>query len=145
MQKTGKNINRVGGLKRAMALSVLCFLNACSVYRTDFECDPVNGLSCKSLSQINNMHENGKMDKKPSSTSSLSEESQHKDSTSEPLEAKLPQKFLSGKMTRSPEKVQRVWIAGYEDKDGVYHGPKYMYMVVQKGHWVPTLDVGDKI
>ena len=143
MKKTGINIKRVGGVKFITALSVIGLLNACTTYKSDFECDPVNGISCKSLSQINEMHENGKLNKKLPVTASKSDITS--DFSTDLLEEKLPQKFLSGKMTRSPEKVQRVWISGYEDKEGVYHGPKYMYMVVQKGYWIPTLDAGEKI
>lgn len=125
-----------------LTISTGFFLNACSIYKSDFECDPVNGISCKSLSQINEMHENGKLNKKLPVTASKSDNTS--EFSTDLLEEKLPQKFLSGKMTRSPEKVQRVWISGYEDKEGVYHGPKYIYMVVQKGYWIPTLDSKEK-
>ncbi len=102
-------------------------LSACSVYKTEFECDPVSGVSCKSLSQINELYEQGKLGDK-----------EFFDETPSLEASNLP--FFKGSMMRTPESIQRIWLAGYEDSEGTYHGPKYIYTVTQKSHWAPKVD-----
>ncbi|MEQ1463665.1 TraV family lipoprotein, partial [Salmonella enterica] len=43
-------------------------------------------------------------------------------------------------LSRHPEKTIRVWIAPYEDSDGVYHEAQHVWMVSAPGFWVkPTI------
>ena len=41
-----------------------------------------------------------------------------------------------GKPIRYGEGVQRIWIAPYEDVDGNYHEPSFVYTVVRTSHWI---------
>jgi conjugal transfer pilus assembly protein TraV len=43
---------------------------------------------------------------------------------------------FAGKPIRSAESIQQIWIGPYEDANGNYHEPSYLYTVVKKGKWL---------
>lgn len=42
---------------------------------------------------------------------------------------------LNGQPLRHKESVQHIWIAPFEDKDGVYHQASSIFVVLKKSHW----------
>lgn len=46
-----------------------------------------------------------------------------------------PLHAFEGAPIRNQENVQQIWIGPYEDEDGNYHEPSYVYTVVKKGSW----------
>lgn len=40
-----------------------------------------------------------------------------------------------GSPIRNQENIQQIWIGPYEDEDGNFHEPAYVYTVVKKGSW----------
>ena len=43
---------------------------------------------------------------------------------------------LNGKPIRSGETIQQIWLGPYEDQDGNYHAPAYIYNIVKKSAWI---------
>ena len=41
-----------------------------------------------------------------------------------------------GSPIRSSEHVQQIWIGPFEDTDGNFHEPSYVYKVIKQGDWV---------
>jgi type IV conjugative transfer system lipoprotein TraV len=56
-----------------------------------------------------------------------------------------PMNTFEGKPIRSGENVQQIWIGPYEDNDGNYHEPSYIYSVTKKGQWIgePVKEIQD--
>ena len=46
-----------------------------------------------------------------------------------------PLSGYAGSPIRSGENVQQIWLGPYEDEDGNFHEPSYVYTVVKKGIW----------
>jgi conjugal transfer pilus assembly protein TraV len=42
----------------------------------------------------------------------------------------------AGEPIRYGETVQRIWIAPYEDSNGNYHEPSFVYTVLKGSHWI---------
>jgi len=56
-----------------------------------------------------------------------------------------PINSFEGKPIRKGENVQQIWIGPYEDSDGNYHEPSYVYSVIKKGIWIgePVKEIQD--
>jgi hypothetical protein len=54
-----------------------------------------------------------------------------------------PLNAFEGKPIRKAESVQQIWIGPYEDQDGNFHEPSYVYTVTKKGTWIgdPPKDI----
>jgi len=118
--------------KSSLAASAAMALGACA---PTFHCtDGMKGPGCNSVSQV---YENKHQDK------SLSKvyQDNHPDTGNTPVSATahpptgLPQTIHPGDPLRSGERVLRVWMAPWVDKDGDYHDQSYVYLVLNHGHW----------
>jgi hypothetical protein len=47
-----------------------------------------------------------------------------------------PLNGFAGNLIRRGEDVQQIWIGPYEDRDGNFHEPSYVYAVVKNGAWI---------
>lgn len=47
-----------------------------------------------------------------------------------------PLNDFAGNPIRKSENVQQIWIGPYEDQDGNFHEPSYVYAVVKSGSWI---------
>lgn len=100
-----------------------------------FDCPYTDGVSCKSLSEVNAMVDRGEQGSQSSknkikktkedfiNTQSLAFKT---DFTS--LETKEPH--------RVPEKILRIWLAPYESVDGTFHQQTFLNTVVTPAHWM---------
>ena len=43
---------------------------------------------------------------------------------------------LPGEPVRKSDSIQRVWIAPFEDTEGNYHEPSFVYFVAKKASWI---------
>lgn len=49
---------------------------------------------------------------------------------------------IAGGPQRSPERIQRLWIAPYEDAAHHYHGASEVFVVLEPAHWMKPHDEG---
>lgn len=117
--KTTTNILK----KVILIISVL--LTGCAGMNSNFDCNAGPGGSCQPMDQINKEANSGAFNAAPIVTAS-----QTNTALGYPFAA------YKGQPIRIGESVQRIWIAPFEDQDGNYHEPSYVYTVVQKGHWL---------
>lgn len=47
-----------------------------------------------------------------------------------------PLNAYEGKPIRKAESIQQIWIGPYEDQNGNFHEPSYVYTVTRKGSWI---------
>lgn len=100
-------------LKLIPLLLTLPILNGCMTYSESFDCPPGKGVGCKSLSQVNEMVEEGDLPlEKLETTQELTQE------------PKIPADWIEAKNT--PQNL-RIWFAEYKDSEGNTHSPSYVY------------------
>jgi hypothetical protein len=116
-------------------IGVIC---VCTILMTGcglkkFDCPYTDGVSCKSLSEVNEMVDRGEQGKK-SKNKSVKEDFMNKAQLDldraliVPIDTREPQ--------RMPEKVIGIWLAPYESVDGTFHQQTFINTVVMPAHWV---------
>jgi conjugal transfer pilus assembly protein TraV len=131
--KIGRNLSVLG-----MAI----LLSACAAENSQFNCNRRGTGECASLDQVNQQASQGVFNQAPnasdSQTTALDTPAMGGQSTQ--TIAQNP-----GEPIRYSETVQRIWLSPYEDTNGNYHEPSYVYTVIQPGHWigVPAKAIND--
>lgn len=87
-------------------------LSGCATYNEHFDCEPRNGVGCKSLSDVNRMVDEGKLP--------LEKEEEEK----KKLESFLPRTILQKRM--------RMWVSGYTDEEGIAHEAAWVHIPLQQ-------------
>lgn len=105
------------------------FLSGCTNMNGQFDCNASSGGRCAPMNQINKMADYGM----------FREAAPHKATNF--TEAKnqnygYPLNTFAGAPIRNSENVQQIWIGPYEDVNGNYHEPSYVYTVIKKGSWI---------
>jgi len=115
--------------KALLLVGVPVFLGACA---PTFHCtDGMKGPGCNSVSQVyENTHQGKSMSRVYDETHPAAEKAPE---TQPP--AGLPQTIKPGDPLRSGERVLRVWMAPWVDKDEDYHDQSYVYLVLDHGRW----------
>lgn len=122
---------------KSVSLLILIFsllaLSACSSHLdSDFACPYRSGTQCQSLTQVNQAVDQGKMDVSepvtPSHPTPIPTPVPTGDASANAQPESLPP-------LRQLEKIQRIWIAAYQDKNGNYHEPSTVYTVIQPSGW----------
>lgn len=113
---------------RKLALIILLIqVSGCAAYNTDFECGAGQGAGCKSISEVNEMVNNGEIGKKfePVIIHKINTVFNYK-----------PEVIAKGDhVTRLPEKTMRVWMNRFVDDKGDYVSETYVYTVIEPGKW----------
>ncbi len=110
----------------------LMLITGCGLKK--FDCPYTDGVSCKSLSEVNAMVDRGEQGtKSPKNNSKTKEDFMNTESLAfttdfTSIETKEPQ--------RVPEKILRIWLAPYESVDGTFHQQTFLNTVVTPAHWV---------
>jgi len=120
-------------IKLTLISAIVTLLAGCSGMNSKFGCPYKDIGGCRSMGEVNQSISSGEYaggKYRPSaSTSGGSKVAASPTGMGEV--APLP-----GQPIRYGETVQRVWIAPYEDKDGNYHEPAYVFTVLEHSHWV---------
>lgn len=95
-------------MKYALLFCTL-ILAGCTAYNETFDCEPGRGVGCKSLSQVNDMVNEGKLP--------LSIEEKPLD----PIKPKISQKHL------------HIWIAQHIDEEGILHENSFISVPLKSG------------
>lgn len=91
-------------MKPLFILSAL-LLSGCATYNEHFDCEPGSGVGCKSLSEVNEMIDEGRL----------------------PLETHTKDEKSAAPLSHiKAPKVLRVWVAGYTDEEGITHDPAFL-------------------
>lgn len=110
-------------------------LTGCVGIGGNFDCNVSSGGKCAPMHQINTMADRGEFQDQSISNASLYIDNKRYRYS--------PANFADIPM-RSSDKVQQIWLGPYEDKQGNYHEPSYVYAVVKKGEWEPMAIHQDK-
>lgn len=124
-------------MKRALAIMVAAgILGGCST-AGQYACSAPEGGSCQSLQDVyKSSLERGNNPK------SKAGDDQDTDRTVPVLAPSsvdlLPQYVPEGAPIRTGQKILRIWMAPWEDRDGRFHDQSYTYIVTDFGRWVLT-------
>ncbi len=122
-------------------LFLLPLLSGCTGMRSKFDCNVSSGGGCVSMKQVNKMadygafsgdyiHKDGKRYIRANAKNKRDKKNKENRVNGYPLKA------FEGSPIRSNESIQQIWIGPYEDKNGNYHEPSYVYTVIKKGTWL---------
>lgn len=100
-------------------------LSGCASMNSEFNCPAGKGIGCKSIQEVDEQVNQGKLGAIDSPTKSIA------------LQEKIvkPSVIQAIPPTRFPETILSIWIAPYEDKQGNYYAESRVYSVVREGKW----------
>jgi len=134
MKKFSLNFSRLRGNNRFRNVTMAALMSAAfAACAPTFHCtEGMTGPGCQSVSQVYK-------DTHQEKTTSQVYAASHKQGKA-PLKAAaaphgLPQTVHPGNPLRSGERVMRVWMAPWVDKDDDYHDQSYVYLVMNHGRW----------
>lgn len=113
-------------------LALIGVLSGCAGVNGRFGCNATASSSCTPVSEINAMAEGGYFDggMRGARTVSLPI---HASSRERDTKTKLA--LYKGMPVRDRERIQKIWIAPYQDLRNDYHTASYVYTVLLKPHW----------
>lgn len=115
------------------------FITACATMNDHFDCPNKAGVSCKSLDQINDMVDNGRIRGRAQQADGDVKNSKTYSSHAEFSTFPALHSLQESKPIRHGETIQRIWIAPFEDEEGNYHSDSLMYTVMRSGYWSHNL------
>lgn len=116
--------------KHTVFIALLLFgflLSGCSAWKEDFEQKPVRGYPKASIHEISTMVNRGEI--KEDDAGSITTISLNSDSSG------ATSSFYDGEISRGYEKVQRIYVASYEDENKIFHEAHNLYVVVKPAEW----------
>lgn len=129
--------NRFGG-KWIKLFSVASFivLSGCSTYSETFDCPPGSGVGCKSISEVDQMIDDGKLaEEKPKQGLPINLAGYKVFPQHEPTVSLASHGPADGSVSRRPERYLRVWTAAFEDRSGNLFSESFVYTVFKPGEW----------
>jgi type IV conjugative transfer system lipoprotein TraV len=136
-------------------------LISCGVHKMNFECQGGQGVGCQSVSKVNDLvnkdllkkeiAKHNEVKKEPGLLSSGCKNCKQVESQQVELQQGDTQQAIAqlGSMnstsnapvSRSKEKVIRIWFSGFFDKQNNYQDAQYVYAVIEPAKWVATQQV----
>jgi conjugal transfer pilus assembly protein TraV len=107
--------------------------------KTEFHCSAPVGIPCQSITATNHQLNTGGM-----AQTQAKEDEEKRPVATVPVYVETPAKISpkglatpnTGVPLRSPERILRVWVAPFEDRDGTLYDQRYMYVMVEAGRWM---------
>lgn len=128
--------------RNLIVLGIVVLLSACAAENSKFNCNMRGTGECASLDQVNQQASQGVFNQAPNAgdNQTVAFDTAALGGQSTQTIAQNP-----GEPIRYSETVQRIWLSPYEDNNGNYHEPSYVYTVIQPGHWigVPAKAIND--
>lgn len=119
------------GSKMILFMGIVLSLSGCVGMNSKFDCNVSSGGRCAPMHQIHKLADQGVFndgsDRKLIGNSRI---------TNFDSPQGYPLASFVGKPMRSAESIQQIWLGPYEDANGNYHEPAYIYAVVKKGSWL---------
>lgn len=140
-------------IKPIALLITLTLANGCTPYAESFDCPPGRGVGCKSLNIVNHMVEEGQLplEETPLKSDALKStpletlSDQGKEENKKPVsssscliearDSRAPLQLVNHHASHavpSRETHLKVWVAAYEDEEGAYHAPSFLYVALKK-------------
>ena len=119
--------------------SLLLF--GCSHYKESFDCPMSAGITCRSISQVDHMVEQGALPE-ASSAPLCADKEGYRPAVSCPGKADqcgrpgVAPVYKDCTVLRHPEHHLRIWIAPFYDQHGSFHDDTTIYTVLRPGQWV---------
>lgn len=131
-----KKIKPIKNIKIISLMGGLILLSGCASMNGNFGCNAKANRRCTPVSKVNAKAAAGDFDHQtrgaifslPSSSTMFSYASQHAG-----YQGTMP---ILGKSVRTEERLQRIWIAPYQDRANNYHESNTIYTVLKKPHWI---------
>ena len=143
--KETKKAKEAKKIKKATNVSLLFFpilLTGCVGMNSSFDCNVSSGGRCAPMDRIHKMADRGEFSDRVQSKALQKRIVAYKKRSS----IYCPEASFVGYPNRSAEVIQKIWIGPYEDANGHYHEPSYVYSVVKKGEWIgEAKEVGEEI
>lgn len=116
-----------------IAAGLLTFaLSGCYKYA----CPAPEGTTCKSISEIYQMSNEGKLDKKKTEKMDDKKSAAKKKEKALPVALKsVPIDSSEDEIKLAPQQIVPIKLFKYVDSDGDLHYPGYLFMVIQKSPW----------
>ena len=117
-------------LKKIILISSLFLmgsLSGCAGMNGQFGCNEKAGRGCTPVYEVNKRADAGMY--------AFGEEASHSSGKAQVINNEGSNYALNGQPLRHKESVQHIWIAPFEDKDGVYHQASSIFVVLKKSHW----------
>jgi hypothetical protein len=120
-------------IKTLKSLSMLLILTGCAGINGKFDCPYKLGISCKSVSEVNDLVDRGKLPAKFTK--------------SKTAQATVTVNATTATVTewrgakRIPEKILTVWLAPFVDQAGNYHGGSFLTAVIQPAKWLQQVGI----
>jgi conjugal transfer pilus assembly protein TraV len=115
-------------IKPLKSLSMLLILTGCAGINGKFDCPYKLGISCKSVSEVNDLVDRGKLPAKFTKNTTAKATVTVNTTTTTVTE------WRGAK--RIPEKILTVWLAPFVDQAGNYHGGSFLTAVIQPAKWL---------
>ena len=131
--KEGFKLNGQGlkALKFISIVVVLQGLSGCSKMSGTFDCPYGKGVGCRSITEVNQMVNDGKL----SGLDSV-ESTQHKATVAHKCDKQQEIALVDKtKVHRMKEEHLKVWVAPFEDEQGNFHEDSVIHTVLKPGSW----------
>lgn len=114
-------------MKKIYGILMILFLTGCATTREQFDCKYGIGVGCKSITEVNQMVNDGLLRNSKGSIRTLP-------IMVIPKNSPKPQ-AKSTNVVRVTEEHLRVWIAPYQDDKGHFHEGAVVHTVLRPGFW----------
>lgn len=111
-------------------LVFLALLSGCAGMNTQFGCNAKANTGCLAIEAVNAKADGGYFDGTPRS------EAGEEIRPNRPLWGATSPTSVPGGPLRTAERIQRIWIAPYQDAANNYHPASVIYTVLEKPRWV---------
>lgn len=112
--------------------SSILFFTGCAGISGKFDCPFKPGVCCKSVSEVNDLVDRGKLPTKPKTKTIITG-----NTTATPIVANKETTVTQFKgAKRVPEKILTVWLAPFVDQAGHYHAGSYLTAVIRSAKWI---------
>ncbi len=119
------------------ALAILAVLVSGCSSTPDYACKAPDGTTCKSITEVY-QETDGELRRKPIYSGDGSQENtitSYKPSLASERTVSLP-KIKPGDPVRVEPRILRIWLAPWEDEDGVFYDQSYIYAIIDRGRWL---------
>lgn len=105
--------------KALLVLFMVSTITGCTTsMKGQFDCPGTPGVQCKNISKVNKMVDQGAIPKEKG------------------VDVPIVRNSYKGKvLKRTKEEVLTVWVAPFEDEEGIYHEPGVLTAVVSPARW----------
>lgn len=129
---------------RISLILIMLTLTSCSTYNSQFSCKPSKGIGCKSLSTVNELVNDNKLESEIANLNDKCKDCDKKEiNAAEPV-AIDDTPYISTEneeeVQRSKEKIIKIWFNEYEDLEGNYNSDQVVYSVLQPSKWIKNAE-----